>query len=813
MITPITSRMLVLILIVSLLAPALATAQQTPQADKAPDTRLKDLIDSRKSEYWNFWETQLALTPAPRSKPIEALPEWHPTGSVIVTLDDDYLRSFALNKALRTENKGAEIIRHDPSAINHIKSITCNTLYGVESEATELLRHDSEVSARIKELCKGSPALKDLTIEAESPAYARRLARMWLERLKEDEVLNVLSYAHTFLKILADLSAHTNVVVLVRGLGHDEDAIHDTVELMKTFPNSATVLNSARVQFVQVPVRTKWVRDYGPIFVKGGDGKIICVDPRYETDRQSLEQTREIARMKDLIGAILKQQAKNTDLKKQQDADEADEPDQAGEADEEEKQEQAEASTYRETRLFDDVSPSLLAPRLRQRNKESVLPYPINVVRPPLALDGGDFFTDGKGVGFTSTETLQSNGGNIELINEVFQEYFGIREVVYLQPLPGSTVKHIDMFFKPVTDRILLLGKYEGPGVGAYAPSLQAEAQRVLSYNLRILKDFYRNRKEQDQPTEVNVIDKDTDEIKSNMVNIVLVPMPDLQRPIREKLDKAQQELTIRREKYEQEIKVFAKLESKHRTLGDALNILSDDLIALNQALVELKTPTAQEPVTLSKLLDITFRVTFTVEAISEESTDTSSWLKPFSDLQKFIESKEEDAELKNLSVADKGGLENLVKNAVSSISSLRTQIVKDRAKAREDYTEHYFELIGIKDELTKVSEQVEKLRKLYPQGSDLYRTFLNALQVRTTQTNLLFMPVYRGIDELEKRVQNTLRRVYTHAYGNVTIIPVDSDYFIQLSGSIHCLTQTIPAEVEVFTDDWNYRSKLAMKP
>jgi agmatine/peptidylarginine deiminase len=74
-------------------------------------------------------------------------------------------------------------------------------------------------------------------------------------------------------------------------------------------------------------------------------------------------------------------------------------------------------------------------------------------------------------------------------------------------------------------------------------------------------------------------------------------------------------------------------------------------------------------------------------------------------------------------------------------------------------------------------------------------------------------MPVYRGVDELERRVQNTLRRVYTHAYGNVTIIPVDSDYFIQLSGSIHCLTQTIPAEVEVFTDDWNYRSKLAMKP
>ena len=807
MTTPTTARMLVVFLIVSLLAPSLAQAQQTPQVNKHQDSRIRDLIDSRKSEYWNFWETQLALTPAPRSQPLEALPEWHPTGSVIVTLDDHYLASFALNKALRTESKGAEIIRHDPSAVNHVRSITCNTLYGVESEAAELLRHDPEVSARMKELCKDSSASqpKDFRVKAESPDDALLLAFLWLELLEEDEVLNVLSYAHTFLKILGDLSAHTNVVILVSGLGQDEDAIHEPVELMKSFPNSATVLSSNRVQFVQVPVRTKWVRDYGPIFVRGAEGQIICVDPRYETNRQSLEQTRELERMKDVVGAVLKRQAKNTELKQTQYEDEL-------EAVGQERQKPAE----RQTRLFDDVSPSLLAARLRQRNKESVLPYPINVVRPPLALDGGDFFTDGKGVGFTSTETLQSNGGNIELINEVFREYFGIKEVVYLQPLPGSTVKHIDMFFKPVTDRIFLLGKYEGPGAGAYAPSLQAEAQRVLSYNLRILKDFYRNRKEQDQPTEVNVIEKDSDEIKSNMVNIVLVPMPDLQRPVREKLDKTRQELTIRREKYEQETKAVEKVQSKYTTLGEAMEFLNDGVFVLSQAIGELKTPPAEEPLTVNDLLEITSEVAAKAEAISEEltqktdQTSTSDLQKTFSDLKNFLASKDKDAEPKDLSVADKGALENLLKDAVSSIEPLLKKIMNDRGKARDDYSEHLNELISIKNEFTAMSEQFEKLRQIYPQGSDLYRTFLNALQIRTTQANILFMPVYRGMDELERRVQNTLRRVYTHAYGNVTIIPVDSDYFIQLSGSIHCLTQSIPAELDVFTDDWNYRSKLA---
>lgn len=811
MTTPASSRILVVTLIVSLLAPSLAQAQQTSQGYKTPDTRLQDLIDSRKSEYWNFWETQLALTPAPRSQPIEALPEWHPTSSVILTLDDDYIRSFVLNKALRMESKGAEIIRHDPSAINHIRSITCNTLDGVESEATELLRHDPEVSARIKETCQGLPESqrKGLTIDAETPEYASLLAYVWLERLREDEVLNVLSYAHTLLKIMGDLSTQTDVVVLVPGSGQDEDAIHDTIELIKSFPNGAALLNSSRIQFVQVAVRTKWVRDYGPIFVKGADGKIICVDPRYETNRQSLEQRRELARMKDIIGTVLKRQA-------QQKKEETEKTEETGE---EETEEQDEVSAYRETRLFDDVSPSLLAARLRQRNKDSLLPYPINVVRPPLALDGGDFFTDGRGVGFTSTKTLQSNGGNIELINEVFKEYFGIKEVVYLQPLPGSTVKHIDMFFKPVTDRILLLGKYEGLGGGAYGPNLQAEAQRVLAYNLRVLKDFYRNRKEQDQPTEVNVVDKDTDEIKSNMVNIVLVPMPDLQRPIREKLDKTQQELTRLRKKYDQESKAFRNVESKYKSLDDTMEYFTYVVERLNQAIVELRTPPTEDPITLSYLLRLASVTVLHVEASSEEpaqssdETSTSPQLKPLGDLKKFVESKDEDVELTDLSDTDKGTLAPLLRSAVASVRSLLPKIVDDRAKAREDYLGHLQDLTQIKDEFTVISEQFEKLQHLFPQGSDLYRTFLNALQVRTNQANLLLMPVYRGMDQLEQRVEKTLRRVYTHAYGNVTIIPVDSDYFIQLSGSIHCLTQTIPTEVEVFPDDWNYRSKLAVKP
>jgi agmatine/peptidylarginine deiminase len=809
MTTSITLRILVVILIGSVLAPTFANAQQTTQSPNPADNRIQDLINTRRSEYWNFWETQLALTPAPRSQPVEALPEWHPVGSVIVTLDADYVNSFKANKALRTEGKGAEIIRHDPDTINYIRTITCNTLYNVESDASESLRHDPEVSARIKQLCKGHSGSEtsDLTVAVDSKELAPVLALIWLQRLKEDELLNLLSYAHTFLKILADLTAQTDVVVLVHGSGQDEDAIHEKVELIRRFPSGSTLLNSNRLRFVQMPVKTKWVRDYGPIFVKGIDQQIICVDPRYETNRESQEQKRQLARMTSIIETALKRQAKaNKEKTKEQ-------PENEGDTDA-----QAETATSRESRLYDDVSPSLLAARLRQRNKELLSPYPINVVRPPLALDGGDFFTDGKGVGFTSTATLRANGGNVELVNQVFREYFGIKEVVYLQPLPGSTVKHIDMFFKPVTDKILLLGKYEGPGVGVYAPSLQAEAQRVLAYNLKILKDFYKNRKDQDQRTEVNVIDRDTDEIKPNMVNIVLVPMPDLQRPIREKLDKVEKDLINLTNKYEQQDKSLKKARSHYESLSEAFDYFTSAMQRLREATLELKGQPPEEPVTLLELYELSSDVTFEMEVAygepSETSnqTGTSSALKPFNDLAEYIESKG-DVEMRDLTVPDKRALEGLVNNAVISLRILILKVREDRSKAQADYYGHFNDMKRLRNEIADMSEEYERLRQLYPHGSDLYRTFLNALQIRTNQANLLLMPVYRGIDELEQRVQNTLRRIYSHAYGNVTILPVDSDYFIQLSGSIHCLTQTIPMEVEVFSDDWNYRSKLAQQP
>lgn len=811
MITPATSRSLVAILIISLFAPSLTFAQ-TAQENKSADTRIQDLINARKSaESWSFWETQLALTPAPRSQPIEALPEWYPAGSVILTLDDDYVESFKLNNAFGTQNMGREITRHDAKAIEHVRSITCNTLYTSESETSDLLRHSPEASARIKQLCQGS-SKSERTLANQNPEDAPLIALMWLERLEEDEVLNLLSYAHSFLRILGDLTAHTDVVVQVRGLGLAEDAIHQKIELMKSFPNGRTLLSSKRIQFVQVPVRTKWVRDYGPIFVKDSNRQIIVVDPRYETERQSLEQSRELARMKGLLKGLLKQQQLN-DTKLKKGMPEFD----TGESGKVE----AEASVYRETRLFDDVSPSLLAAHLRQRNKDSLLPYPINVVRPPLALAGGDFFTDGKGVGFTSTETLRSNGGNVELVNHVFREYFGIKDVVYLQPLPGSTVKHIDMFFKPVTDKILLLGKFEGPGVGAYASNLQAEAQRVLSYNLRILKDFYSNRKDQDHPTEVNVVEKDTDEIKPNVVNIVLVPMPDLRRPVREKLDKAQQDLTSLREKYEQQSKALKKAQADFEILDQSIEFLIDDVDTFTQAVAELRTPPAAdtEPVSVFDLTIATTDVMLEVEAfhqITGQTVDKASLalqLKPLTDLDTFLDPKDVDALIKDFSLIDKRALEPLLKGAAAACHPLLTKMSEARAKAREDRSAHLRDLKKINTDIDNMSKRFETLRQLFPQGSDLYRTFLNALQVRTNQTNLLLLPVYKGVDELEQRVQNTLRRVYTQAYGSVTIIPVDSDYFIQLSGSIHCLTQMIPAEVEVFPDDWNYRSRLAAIP
>lgn len=784
-------------------AAALALALSVAAAPPAPAQRLQALLGAQQDE--NFYKTLLEYTKPPRSQPLRALPEWHPAGGVIVTLDHGYLGSFMLNHLLKTEGRWAEIGRRDPAAMNYLRTAVCNALHSARMGAADSIKNDAEVTNYIEAYCSWVPASERRPNPEAGSSPAR--AAMWLRQLfkllegdalpgvsEGGSLLAKLSYAHTFVQLVKGFAPHTKVVILLQGRGKNEDALYADISYLKNYPGGGELLGSKNVQFIQIDVSTMWVRDYGPIFIRGSDGQIFCVDARYETSRASLEEKRraEEERLKfEMLKGIFQALNKNNPASGQT------LPDWPAE---------------QSDRLFDDVSPSLLAARLRQRNGNALRPYPLNVVRPQIALDGGDFFTDGNGVGFTSTMTLQLNGGNQERLNQDFHDYFGVKDVVYLSPLPGRTVPHIDMFFKVVSPEILLLGKFDDIGRDAQNAALQAEARRVLSYNLTVLKNFYEARR-----VKVNVVASETDALLKNAVNIVLVPMPNLRRPAREGIAALYREDAALAKQYGEYRKGADDALRRANALGGALASVQENLKEMADAAARMQSSSAAKAVDLGRLRELAaraatgFRDLYADYEADTKAFDWQGYYQRLLNLSTYVTARKGTSG-RDLKSGERRELEAYLLAASGALRAAASALQPLSAQSMETYKRHVAE----QERLTAAHQLVLSKRRILEQREeyryDLYLTHLNALQVRTSRANLLFVPTYAGAGALEKRVLGILRRVYTHAYGGVTIIPVESDYIIRLSGTVHCLTQTLPAEVDVFSDDWNFRSKLNAK-
>lgn len=151
-------------------------------------------------------------------------------------------------------------------------------------------------------------------------------------------------------------------------------------------------------------------------------------------------------------------------------------------------------------RQYDDIVPVFLVPELGLRT-----------LRPPLILDGGNFAADSQGHCFTSTSTLIDNAGRRDRVDEVMKTYFGCRDVTYLEPLPGPTIKHIDMFFRVASDGTYLLGEYRHvPEILSSRSWYQEEAARRMDRNLKALAAASKAR--------------------GGSVRILKAPMPDIYR-------------------------------------------------------------------------------------------------------------------------------------------------------------------------------------------------------------------------------------------------------------------------------------------
>lgn len=262
------------------------------------------------------------------------------------------------------------------------------------------------------------------------------------------DILASAAITKTFVELVRRSLDYTDVVLLV----DDRDPLHSEhllahladarlLPAVVPFPTETTPASHGKIHLLPLKVNTKWVRDYGPVFAKGEDGFTV-LDSMYRDIRTELS---------------------------------------AGL--------QSDSSSLRRD---DDTVPTLLGALI----PSSALGAQMYTVRPPLQLWGGDLFSDGAGTAFTSTSTLLMNGGDRRAFERLLNRYYGFKSVVYLEPLPGFTIKHVDMFFQVAGIRDgkhrFVVGEYDPTeSILPYYSFLHREVTAVLERNVAKLRAHF----------------------------------------------------------------------------------------------------------------------------------------------------------------------------------------------------------------------------------------------------------------------------------------------------------------------------------
>lgn len=245
------------------------------------------------------------------------------------------------------------------------------------------------------------------------------------------EVMAAADIAQYQLKLLE--VAHPYVEIYVLCEDDFSRAYAYFLSLINRHPNAEAILD--RTRFVDSRNLIRWTRDYGPIFGIKPDKGLVAIDFIYRNLTRDLEELTH------------------------------DKPE----------------TLRRFMTLQGDAMPGDLAVYLQQRFDTDV-----EIVRPPLSMDGGDFVHDGEGNIFVSTQTLIRNGGNKPALAELFRRYFGAKELHVLQSLPGSTVNHLDMIVKFVDPKTVILPDYQTDGsetLNRYRSELSKKVQSILLEN------------------------------------------------------------------------------------------------------------------------------------------------------------------------------------------------------------------------------------------------------------------------------------------------------------------------------------------
>jgi len=220
---------------------------------------------------------------------------------------------------------------------------------------------------------------------------------------------------------------------------HDHNQAHSYfLSLIDQHPEAAAIL--AKTHFVDSRNLMRWARDFGPIFGYDASGGLVAIDFVYRNLNRDME---EVA-------------TQNSE------------------------------SFRKFMTLQGDAMPVDVAVHLQQ-----YYDLPVQIVRPPLWMDGGDIVHDGRGNVFVSTQTLIRNGGNRHSLEELFRLYFGATKLHVMEPLPGATVNHLDMILKFVDANTVMLPEFipaPAESLNRYRLNLSNQVKSVLAQNEAYLK-------------------------------------------------------------------------------------------------------------------------------------------------------------------------------------------------------------------------------------------------------------------------------------------------------------------------------------
>lgn len=144
---------------------------------------------------------------------------------------------------------------------------------------------------------------------------------------------------------------------------------------------------------------------------------------------------------------------------------------------------------YYSDRYYDDKIPTELANLLS-----------LNVFRPSMDYEGGNFMTNGQGLCMATRGSIWENLPLRDRdVQKILSNYMGCQKIVFLKPLAGEGTTHIDMFAKFTSEDTILLGKYDF-------------SQDCINYD--ILEENY------------NIL-LNTTTTDGRPLNIIRIPMPD----------------------------------------------------------------------------------------------------------------------------------------------------------------------------------------------------------------------------------------------------------------------------------------------